>query len=244
MPGSSESSDKSIPMKLRVLVVEDEPSISDNIIYALSTEGFEPVACGTGREALDSLNGDGADFIVLDLGLPDVSGFDLLRDIRKTSDIPVIVLTARSDEVDRIVGLEMGADDYMVKPFSPRELTARIRTVLRRVRPAGERDTAQPESASPLFEIDGERRVISYRGTPLVLSRYEYRLLRALVGYPGRVFTRDELMDRAWDEPDMSMDRTVDAHIKTIRRKLREVFPDDDPIVTHRGVGYSLREPE
>lgn len=227
-------------MKQRVLVVEDEPSIVDNIVYALSTEGFEPLACGTGREALDALQKDGVNFVVLDIGLPDVNGFDLIREIRKTSDVPLLVLTSRAAEVDRIVGLELGADDYMVKPFSPRELTARIRTILRRVHsPLNESATDGP---SLPFAIDEERRVIAYHGVPLELSRYEYRVLRTLLARPGRVYTREELMDRAWDEPDMSLERTVDAHIKSIRKKLRDVLPEDDPIVTHRGVGYALRE--
>ncbi len=231
-------------MKQRVLVIEDEPSIVDNIVYALSTDGFDPVAVGTGREALDTLNGGAVDFVILDLGLPDVNGFDLLKDIRKVSDVPVIVLTARSEEVDRIVGLELGADDYMAKPFSPRELTTRIRVVLRRARPGGGEPEEPDESSSGQFSIDEDRRIITYNGKPLELSRYEYRVLRTLARRPGRVFTRDELMDSAWDEPGMSMDRTVDAHIKSIRKKLRDISPDDDPIITHRGVGYSLRESE
>jgi two-component system catabolic regulation response regulator CreB len=229
-------------MKQRVLVVEDEPSIVDNIVYALSTEGFDPLAFGTGQEALDALQKDAVGFIVLDIGLPDVNGFDLIREIRRTSDVPILVLTSRADEVDRIVGLELGADDYMVKPFSPRELTARIRTILRRVRPSANEGEVPSEGSNVPFVIDEDRRVITYRGVALELSRYEYRVLRTLLARPGRVYTREELMDRAWDEPEMSLERTVDAHIKSIRKKLREVLPDDDPIVTHRGVGYSLRE--
>jgi len=231
-------------MKQRVLVVEDEPSIVDNIVYALSTEGFDPFAIGTGREALDVFQSSRIDFIVLDIGLPDISGFDLIRELRKTSNVPIIVLTSRADEVDRIVGLELGADDYMVKPFSPRELTARVRTILRRVHPAGKSNESTSTGDNLLFAIDEDRRLISYHGAALELSRYEYRVLRTLLARPGRVYTREELMDRAWDEPEMSLERTVDAHIKSIRKKLKEVRPEDDPIVTHRGVGYSLREAE
>jgi two-component system catabolic regulation response regulator CreB len=231
-------------MKERVLVVEDEPSIADNIVYALTTDGFEPTTCGTGQEALETLSGGDITLIVLDLGLPDINGFNLLREIRKTSNVPIIVLTARSEEVDRIVGLELGADDYMVKPFSPRELTARIRTVLRRVRPEATESEERLTTLSTQFAVDKERRVISYHGMPLDLSRYEYRVLKTLITRPGRVYTREELMDRVWEEPEMSLERTVDTHIKTIRQKLKAIRPDADPIVTHRGVGYSLRETE
>ncbi len=231
-------------MKKRILVVEDEPSIADNIAYALTTDGFEPVICGTGQEAIGALRSGGAAFMVLDLGLPDMNGLDLLKEVRRTSALPVIVLTARAAEVDRIVGLELGADDYMVKPFSPRELTARIRTVLRRAGPGATAGEERATAPSAGFEIDEARRIISYRGTPLELSRYEYGLLKTLAAHPGRVYSREELMDRAWEEPEMSMERTVDAHIKSIRRKLREVRPGADPIVTHRGVGYSLSETE
>jgi two-component system catabolic regulation response regulator CreB len=155
----------------------------------------------------------------------------------------VVFLTARSDEVDRIVGLELGAEDYISKPFSPRELTARVRTVLRRVvrsaAPNGPAATAQAQGA---FSVDDERRHIAYHGQPLELSRYEYRVLKLLIGRPGRVFSRDEILQQAWDEPDASFDRTVDAHIKMIRAKLKAVQPDVDPIRTHRGEGYSLRQ--
>lgn len=226
----------------KVLVVEDEPSIADNITYALETEGFAPVRCGTGEEALRELSGGDVSLVILDLGLPDVGGFDLLREIRRTSRVPLIVVTARSEEVDRIVGLEIGADDYVVKPASPRELTARVRAVLRRSAdvegPAGRRVAA---GAVP-FEVDEDRVVIRYHGEPLDLSRYEFRLLRVLVRAPGRVYTREQLLAHISEEPEMSLERTIDTHVKTIRQKLKAVRPEEDPIVTHRGLGYSLKE--
>ncbi len=226
----------------KILVVEDEPSIADNIAYALTTEGFTPVCCATGEEALKSLAGGGVALVILDLGLPDVSGFDLLREIRKTSAVPLIVETARAGEVDRIVGLEMGADDYIVKPISPRELTARVRAVLRRT--AGKERSAGPPPAgrSADFEIDDARYLIRYHGEPLDLSRYEFRLLRVLVKNPGRVYSRDQLLAQISEEPEMSLDRTIDTHVKTLRRKLDAIRPGDSPIVTHRGLGYSLQE--
>jgi len=224
----------------RILIVEDEPAIADTIAYALRTEGYEVVWCTTGEEALRLLHGEGISLIVLDVGLPDVNGFDLCREIRKTSAVPILFLTARTDEVDRIVGLELGADDYVPKPFSPREVVARVRAILRRTS-TGYGECAASGTDTP-FVVDEERMRISYFGAVLELSRYEFRILQVLIKRPGRVFSRDKLMELVWEAPDASMDRTVDTHMKTIRAKLREVRPDVDPIRTHRGLGYSLRE--
>ena len=231
------------PARQIILVVEDEPSIAETILYALRTEGFEPVWKTTGREALAALEARPVALVVLDVGLPDQSGFDVCRELQRRGRVPVIFLTARSGEVDRIVGLELGADDYLAKPFSPRELTARVRAVLRRsggpaADPAG--PPAQP--ATGRWVHDAPRCRISYRGRALDLTRNEYRLLAALLAQPGRVFSRDQLMAAAWEDPGAALDRTVDAHVKTLRAKLREAAPDADPIVTHRGLGYSLRE--
>lgn len=225
----------------RILIVEDEPAITENIRYALETEGFAVTCQSTGGGVMELLNSDPVDLIVLDIGLPDVNGLELCKTIRREHAVPVIFLTARADEIDRVVGLEIGADDYVVKPFSPRELAARVKAVLRRTRPVS--GDAPPAAPSP-FSIDEDRRRISCFGHPLDLSRYEYEILRALIRLPGHVFTRERLMERIWDDPDASMDRTVDAHVKNIRRKLRAVRPDFDPIVTHRGVGYALETPE
>ncbi len=230
-------------VRARVLVVEDEPAIADTICYALTTDGFEPDWCSTGAAALEALAAGDPALIILDVGLPDVNGFELFKQIAGRTRAPVIFLTARAVEVDRIVGLELGADDYVAKPFSPRELTARVRAVLRRLVKAARPDAPPPAASQrSAFSVDDERRVITYRGQPLDLSRYEYRVLKLLVSRPGRVFSRDDILQQAWDEPDASYDRTVDAHIKTIRAKLKAVTPDVDPIRTHRGEGYSLRE--
>ena len=225
-------------MRARILVIEDEPHIADAINYALATEGFEPVWCGTGAAALEQVRSGGFALAVLDIGLPDINGFELFRQLAATTPLPVIFLTARSAEVDRIAGLEMGADDYVSKPFSPRELAARVRTVLRR---AGA-PAATARAARTPFVVDDERKLITYHGRRLELSRYEFRLLKILVERPGRVYSRQELMDMAWEAPDHSLDRTVDAHIKTLRAKLREVSAGVEAILTHRGSGYSLRE--
>ncbi len=222
----------------RILVVDDEPAIADTVVYALATDGFAPLWVGSGEAALAAANADTFALAIVDIGLPDINGFDLFRQLTAAiPGLPVIFLTARTGEIDRVVGLELGADDYVPKPFSPRELVARVRTVLRRTQ-----RTAAPASVSTVFAVDDERKLIRFRGSALDLSRIEYRLLKVLIERPGRVFSRDELMQRAWDDPGAAFDRTVDAHIKTLRAKLRAIAPDEDPIVTHRGMGYSLRE--
>jgi len=228
-------------MSPRILLVEDEPAIADTIVFALRAEGFEPVWCQTGAEGREVLDGGEIALVVLDIGLPDTNGFDVCREIRRTHDVPVIFLTARTEEIDRVAGLEMGADDYIVKPFSPRELAARVRAVLRRTRTLPIVAVDKTDSAAPAFSVDAARRSIAYHDTPLSLSRYEYGILEVLVGNPGRVFSRRELMERVWDEPDVSLERTVDTHVKMLRTKLHEVRPDEDPIETRRGFGYSLR---
>ncbi len=218
----------------RILVIEDESAIADTVVYALETEGFNTVWCNTGELGISEFRATRPTLVILDIGLPDLNGFDVYREIQKAGPIPVIFLTARSGEVDRIVGLEMGADDYVVKPFSPRELTARVRAVLRRL------SAGTPATSNTPFEVDEERVQISYCGQVLDLSRYEYRLLKTLIDAPERVFSREQLLQRAWDHPEHSLERTVDTHIKTLRAKLREVTPERDPIRTRRGLGYFL----
>ncbi len=225
----------------RILLVEDEAGIADAVLYALSSEGYEATHCLLGSEALTLLAGAGFDLVVLDVGLPDRSGFEVCRELRKTSEVPVIFLTARASEVDRVVGLELGADDYMVKPFSPRELIARIRARLRRA-VSIKRDEVSGEGWQQrgAFTHDPGGRRIHYHGVLLVLTRYEFGVLALLLGRPGAVFTRSQLMDAVWSDSADSVDRTVDAHIKTLRAKLHAVRVDADPLRTHRGVGYSL----
>jgi two-component system catabolic regulation response regulator CreB len=235
-------------MPTRILIVEDEPAIADTLTYALATEGFEPVWCSTGEAALIALRQSSFALVVLDVGLPDVNGLDLFREIQRHWPLPVIFLTARTAEIDRVVGLELGADDYISKPFSPREVCARVRMVLRRSGQGNASAAGQPAAApakansSIWFAIDNERKSISFQGLPLELSRTEYHLLKVLVERPGRVYSRNELMEHAWEHPEVSLDRTVDAHVKQLRAKLRAIAPDSDPIQTHRGMGYSLKE--
>jgi len=225
-------------MKARILIVDDEPAIVDAIQYVLETEGFETTALFSGMPVPQALADRPADLVVLDIGLPDISGLELCREIRRTSEVPIIFLTARADEIDRVVGLELGADDYITKPFSPREVSARVKAVLRRTGTGG--GASPPRDA--VFLVDESKRRIRYHGEPLDLSRYEYEILTTFIRRPGHVFSRERLMELVWEHPEASLDRTIDAHIKNIRAKLKKVRPETDPIVTHRGTGYSLRD--
>jgi len=234
-------------MKPTILIIEDEGGIVDNIVYALKTEGYDTLWCSTGMEGLEAVKKQEIGLILLDVGLPDINGFELFKDLKQVRDIPVIFLTARSEEIDRVVGLEIGADDYVTKPFSPRELTARVKAVLRRAQSPTHAPVEDKEGKSQChpkfpFKYDDKKNVIFYNGIQLQTSRYEYRLLKILIDHPGWVYSREQLMEKAWDEPDMSELRTVDAHIKNLRHKLKAITPDCDPIITHRGTGYALKE--
>ena len=232
-------------MKPKVLIVEDERAVADAIAYALETDGCVPLRVETGERAREALLAhDDVALVVLDVGLPDVNGLDLCREIRAARDIPVIFLTARAEEVDRVAGLEIGADDYVTKPFSPRELSARVRAVLRRARrreTVGHSEGSPATSALP-FEIDEPRRAIRYFGQVLSLTATEYRLLQLFARHPGRVYSRDELLEGLWDDPGATTDRAVDSHVKALRAKLHAVRADVDAIETRRGEGYALRE--
>lgn len=252
-------------MQRRALIFEDEPAIADAILYAFNGEGYDTAHAALAGRGLSLLETERFDLVILDLGLPDQNGFDVLREIRRRDELmPVIILSARAGEVDRVLGLELGADDYMTKPFSPRELTARARALLRRIEKIAsvQAESPAPVSAFPAsgaalsaaggaavvrtpagrFELSEEKTQIRYCGQALQLSRYEYRLLALLVRHPGWIFSRDRILDLVWDETADSFDRTVDAHIKTLRAKLRAVDDSIDPILTHRGLGYALRE--
>lgn len=226
-------------MKPKVLIVEDEPGIADTLQYALRTDGFEPCWAATGEEALAQFKAQPPALVILDVGLPDTSGFEVFKRLREHADVPVVFLTARSDEIDRVVGLELGADDYVAKPFSPRELVARVRSILRR---SSKATAAAPVGPALPLSVDEGKRQIRFYGTLLELSRYEFGLLQTLVSRPGHVFSRETLLARVWGDDTESLDRTVDAHVKTLRAKMKLVAPTLDPIRTHRGSGYALAE--
>jgi two-component system catabolic regulation response regulator CreB len=227
-----------------ILVIEDEQSIADAVVHSIEREGFSATWCSLGNVGLEKLKSGNYALIVLDVGLPDVSGFELCKQIRSFSNIPIIFLTARSEEIDKIVGLEIGGDDYISKPFSPRELGARIKTVLKRFNSS---DINNSQSPSPQLSqknlmIDHEKMVVIYHGKKLELTRYEFKLIALLAKNPGRVYTREMLLENVWDDANSSIDRTVDAHIKSLRSKFKGIVDTVDPINTHRGTGYSLRE--
>ncbi|MEN1836424.1 two-component system response regulator CreB [Pseudomonas lijiangensis] len=216
-----------------ILIVEDEAAIADTLVYALQGEGFTTTWLGLGQAAVEHQRSTPADLIILDIGLPDITGFEACKQLRRFSDVPVMFLSARDGEIDRVVGLEIGADDYVVKPFSPREVAARVRAILKRMLPRA------AAAGSELFQVDRERVQISYRGQPLSLTRHEFRLLQCLLEQPERVFSREQLLDAVGVACDAGYERSIDSHIKSLRAKLRLIAADAEPIQTHRGLGYS-----
>jgi two-component system catabolic regulation response regulator CreB len=218
----------------QILVVEDEVAIADTLLFALQADGFGARRVALAREALSILKDSVIDLVILDVGLPDMTGFECCKALRQFSQVPVMFLTARAGEVDRVVGLEIGADDYVVKPFSPREIVARVRAILKRT-------GALASRADSEFQVDVARMAIRFRGQPLKLTALEFRLLQQLVCAPERVFGRDELLAAVGAATDAGYERNVDTHIKALRAKLREIAPDGEPIQTHRGFGYSYQ---
>jgi DNA-binding response OmpR family regulator len=223
----------------RILVVDDEPPIVDVLVYNLEREGHTVVVARDGQEALDSARREDPDLIILDLMLPRLDGLEVCRDLRRDRDVPIIMLTARDAEIDRVVGLELGADDYVVKPFSVRELMARVKSVLRRTtqRPAG--GEPQVVHAGALV-VDATRREARWAGHELALTAQEFDLLLTLIRHAGQVLTRDQLLQLVWGYDFLGDGRVVDAAIKRLRLKLRQAAPDTQPILTVRGVGYKL----
>lgn len=221
-----------------ILIVEDEAAIADTLVYALQSEGFATTWLALAEAALAFQAATPADLLILDVGLPDIGGFEACRRLRRFSEVPVIFLTARNAEIDRVVGLEIGADDYVVKPFSPREVAARVRAILKRVAP---RPAAPAAPTHGPFLLDAARVQIHYHGQALALTRHEFRLLQTLLGQPERVFSREQLLGACGVAAEAGYERNVDSHIKSLRAKLRQIASDAEPIQTHRGLGYSLR---
>lgn len=220
-------------MTEHILIVDDEPRVAEPLSFALQREHFRVTHVERGEQALAVLADQQPALVVLDVGLPDINGFDVLKRLRRHSEVPVLFLTARQDEVDRILGLELGGDDYVTKPFSPREVVARIRAILKRLHKAA--------PAVDDWRVDGAAARVWFREQPLSLTRSEYRILETLARHPGRVFSRASLMDICGSDED-SFERAVDTHIKTLRAKLRPLG-GDAWIATRRGLGYVLERP-
>lgn len=224
----------------RILVVDDEPKVLELIRAYLVKDGYEVITAADGKEAITNAQHHKPDLVILDLNLPEIDGLEVCRNLRSQTTVPIIMLTARDDEIDKIVGLELGADDYVTKPFSPREVLARVSAVLRRYR-----EGVKPGKQTIAGEIymDIEKHEATYKNQPLNLTAAEFKLLSVLANNPGRVFTRLQLMDSAFGHSYEGYERTIDTHIKNIRQKLSRSAPEaPNPLATVRGVGYKLEE--
>ena len=225
----------------RILVVEDEESFSDPLSYLLRKEGYEVSVAGTGPLALEDFDRSGADLVLLDLMLPGLSGVDVCRALRHRSSVPVIMLTAKDSEIDKVVGLEIGADDYVTKPYSSRELLARIKAVLRRGQEPEE--LMPPTLESGPVRMDVERHVVAVNGTHMSLPLKEFELLEMLLRNSGRVLTRAQLIDRVWGSDYVGDTKTLDVHVKRLRSKVEPDPANPKFIVTVRGLGYKFETP-
>ena len=228
--------------KRTILLVEDETSIREPLAEVLRSEGFETLVAGTVAQALEQARRE-PDLVLLDVMLPDGSGFDVCRELRRDSQVPIIMLTARGEEADRVVGLELGADDYVVKPFSGREVVARIRAVLRRADAPEAGDDDRPLEVADL-RLDPAKREVTLRGETLELSRKEFELLQLLMRNAGSVVTRERLIDEVWDPNWFGSTKTLDVHVSGIRRKLGDDPSEPRYLHTVRGVGFRFSSPD
>lgn len=222
-------------MNVRVLVVEDETDLAQILVDYLKRDGFAATTLADGELAMKELRRAPPDLLLLDLMLPGMDGLSILRELRKTSMLPVIVVTAKVEEIDRLIGLELGADDYICKPYSPREVVARVKTVLRRTQ---QTPATAATTIAPLIEIDGDCWQVRVAGHRLDLTPKEFKLLQALVAKPGRVFSRGQLLDTIYEDNLDISERAVDSHMKNLRKKLAQVLPDAEPIHSIYGVGF------
>ena len=232
------------PAASRILVVDDELSVRESVGYALEQEGFDVTLAADGEEAESTLSGDAFDLLILDIMMPGRSGLDVCRDVRSRSPVPIILLTAKDAEVDKVVGLEVGADDYVTKPFSVRELVGRVRALLRR----RELDLHSTEQGKTIdagsVRIDLSRHLVTVRGEPVNLTRSEFQVLRLLAESPGQVFSRLEIMEELWQSEFSGDVRACDVHISNLRQKIERDPQDPELVVTVRGVGYRLEDGE
>jgi DNA-binding response OmpR family regulator len=224
-----------------ILLVDDEESVQKLLTYPLEREGFRVIQARDGEEALERFEADHVDLIVLDLMLPRVDGIEVCKRVRATSSVPIIMLTARGDEVDKVLGLEIGADDYITKPFSIREFRSRVRALLRRAQLSAA-DVRGETIESDGLKIELARRSVEVRGTPVQLTYAEFELLRALAAHPGRVYSRAALLEALWGSSDYRDHRTIDVHIRHLREKIERDPREPEYIFTIRGVGYRFRD--
>jgi len=223
----------------KILVVEDESAIADTLVHVLQSQGFEVVWLQLGALAVECVSHEKIDLVILDVGLPDLNGFEVCKAIRERSQVPIMFLTARGEEIDRIVGLEIGADDYVTKPFSPREVAARVKAILKRV-VAPSVDTAEAEQHHSGLSIAISGCDFCFNDQPLALTSSEFKLLEHLSNYPTQVFSREQLLRVCGQASDVGYERNIDTHVKSIRSKLRLSDASANIIKTHRGFGYGL----
>jgi DNA-binding response OmpR family regulator len=226
----------------RILLVDDEDAVQKLLTYPLRKEGYEVVGAVDGREALDAFAAQRFDLVILDIMLPRLDGIEVCRRLRSRSRVPIIMLTAKDDEVDKVLGLEMGADDYITKPFSVREFRSRVKAALRRGEMVGSQQAPGEPIAAGEVRIDFERRAVTVRRRPVVLTYVEFEILAALAADPGRVFSREALLERVWGDSSYRDPRTVDVHIRHLREKLEPDAPRPEYLLTVRGVGYRFRD--
>ncbi len=220
-----------------ILIVEDEPSIADTLIHVLQSQGFKVYWECLGSKAIEVINEHLLDLIILDIGLPDMNGFDVCKEIRASNQIPIIFLTARAEEIDKVVGLEIGGDDYVTKPFSPREVAARVKAILKRSQPHNTNLTVSNEISLAASGCD-----FSFNGKDFNFTAIEFKLFEHLYSHANQVFSREQLLNACGQMADIGYERNIDSHIKSIRSKVRKCHAELDPIQTHRGFGYCFNQ--
>jgi DNA-binding response OmpR family regulator len=230
------------PQPARILLVDDEQSVQKLLSYPLRKEGYEVVPAMDGEEALERCRGQSFDLVVLDVMLPKLDGFDVCRQIRAQSSVPIIMLTAKAEEFDKVLGLELGADDYITKPFSMREFRSRVKAVLRRSDLLREEQRDEEPLEAGELRIDFAKRTVEIRGEPVRLTYVEFEILSILARNPGRVFSRTMILDRLWGDSSYRDPRTIDVHIRHLREKLERDPKDPEFLFTVRGVGYHFRD--
>jgi DNA-binding response OmpR family regulator len=226
----------------RILLVDDEHSVQKLLTYPLRKEGYDVVPAHDGREALDRFSAQHFDLVVLDIMLPKLDGIEVCRRLRSRSQVPIIMLTAKGDELDKVLGLEMGADDYITKPFSVREFRSRVKAALRRAEMLGSRPAADEPITAGDLHIDFERRAVAVRGEPVELTYVEFEILALLAASPGRVHSRELVLERVWGDSSYRDPRTIDVHIRHLREKLERDPKKPEFLFTVRGVGYRFRD--